>query len=46
MEFDKWITIEGPRRLALSYKKLNLNKEKVLRKDFSNFIGEELSQEK
>ena len=46
MDLETWIKIEGPKRLASSFQKLNLNKEKVERKDFTSFVEEELIQEK
>ena len=46
MDLERWTTIEGPRRLEDSMKKLKLNKESVKRKDFSTYIEEELVQEK
>lgn len=46
MDLERWITIEGPRRLEDSMKKLKLTKESVKRKDFTTYIEEELVQEK
>ena len=46
MDLERWITIEGPKRLEESMKKLKLNKESVKRKDFTTYIEEELVQEK
>lgn len=46
MDLERWINIEGPKRLEQSMQKLKLTKESVKRKDFSSYIEDEITQEK
>jgi len=43
---ERWINIEGPKRLENSMRKLKLDRESVKRKDFSNFVEDEIVQDK
>ncbi len=46
MDLERWISIEGPKRLEASLKKLNLNIIGVKRKDFKTYTENEIQQEK
>lgn len=43
MTLNHWITIEGPKRLKESLKKLSLTPETCKRSDFSNYSADELN---
>ena len=46
MNLERWISIEGPKRLEESMRKLKIDKEGVRRKDFSHYNEDEINQEK
>lgn len=46
MDLERWINIEGPKRLQESLRKLKLTKDSVRRKDFTTYTEDELVQEK
>ncbi|CAI2375197.1 unnamed protein product [Moneuplotes crassus] len=46
MDLERWISIEGPKRLESSLKKLRLNMIGVKRKDFKTYTEDEIHQEK